>query len=285
MTPFDSTLCTLGEGTLWHPLRGELFWFDILGAVLYRRGQETVATPMAEMCSAAAWVDYDHLLIASQSRLMLHDIDKAQSQTLALLEPERAETRSNDGRADPFGGFWVGTMEMSGQAGQGTLYRYYRGELRPLRSGLGIPNGICFAPDASRAYFADTAQGLMWQWRLGADGWPEGEPELFIDFNKLGLNPDGAVTDAEGTLWVAHWGGGCIGRYSAEGAALGQIALPASQPTCPAFGGPDLTTLYCSSAKVDLASPSPLCGATFALPNAGQGRPEPAVTLSPAVIL
>ena len=281
MQIFDQTACALGEGTLWHPLRNELIWFDILGAVMYRRGSETVATPMAEMCSAAGWVDENRLLIAAQSRLMLYDIAANQSQTLALLEADDAETRSNDGRADPQGGFWIGTMEMSGAAGRGALYRYAEGGLVKLQDGLSIPNSICFSPDGSCAYYADTAAQTLWRQPLDARGWPAGAREIFMDFKPMGLFPDGAITDAEGRLFIAHWGAGCIGVYTPEGAALARHILPAPQPTCPAFGGPMLQTLFCSSATVDLAPEAltPSSGNVFALSGLGQGRPEPRVRL------
>src|SRR5690606_38409345 len=127
----------------------------------------------------------------------------------------------------------------------GAIYRYAAGTLVRLREGLAIPNAICFAPDRSAAYFADTPTHRVWRWPLDGQGWPVGEPQAFMDLSDAGLYPDGAITDAEGALWIAHWGAGRVDRYDPAGNRLESRELPSPQPTCPAFGA---GRLYVTSA-------------------------------------
>ena len=235
---FSETRCTLGEGPLWHPTRAQLFWFDIVGQRLMTRdGVCPQEWSFDHPVSAAGWIDANRLLIASAVELFTFDLRDGTSRHLVPLEADNAATRSNDGRADPQGGFWIGTMGLNAEAGAGGLYRYYNGELRQLRGNVTIPNATCFAPDGKFAYFADTAEMLVWRYALNAEGWPEGAPEVFLDHREAGLNPDGAVVDADGNFWCAEWGASRVACYGPDGAFAKEIPLPVPHPTCPAFGG------------------------------------------------
>ncbi|MEP6333662.1 MAG: SMP-30/gluconolactonase/LRE family protein, partial [Anderseniella sp.] len=124
MEVFDSTPCTLGEGPLWHPERGQLFWFDIIGKTLFcREGQTLHQWRFDENVSAAGWVDRDTLLIASETGLFRFDIETGRQCLVQTLEADNAATRSNDGRADPWGGFWIGTMGKNAEPKAGAIYR------------------------------------------------------------------------------------------------------------------------------------------------------------------
>lgn len=247
---YDDRTCLLGEGPLWHPEREQLFWCDITGkAILSRKDDQAVHWDWPEMVSAAGWVDDARLLVASQSALSLFDIETGAIERLMGLEADNPLTRSNDGRADPFGGFWIGTMGLNCEPGLGAIYRFYRGELRRLRAGISVSNAICFSPDGETAYFADTPTHRIMRWKLGRDGWPVGEPEIFVELGAEGLKPDGAVVDNTGVLWNAHWGDGLLCAYGVDGRRLARIEMPAPLLTCPAFGGPDLGTIYLTSAS------------------------------------
>lgn len=248
MDIFDDQLCTLGEGPLWHPERNALFWFDILGKTLHCKGDARRSWRFEEYVSAAGWVDRDTLLLASASGLWRFDIDTGARSLVVALEADNPVTRSNDGRADPQGGFWIGTMGIKAEAHAGAIYRYYRGELRQIFDRITVSNAICFSPDGGTAYFTDTFSKRIQKVALDDAGWPAGDPEVFVDLREEGLKPDGAVVDADGNLWNAHWGAGQVACYSPEGTFLHSIALPASQTTCPAFGGSEGTTLFVTSA-------------------------------------
>ena len=253
---YDDRACALGEGPLWHPERGQLFWCDIVGqAILGRDGDAALRWDWDEPVSALGWIDRDRLLAVSASGFFQVDLADGARTRLANLEADDPGTRSNDGRADPLGGFWVGTMGRGAEPGRGAIYRYFRGEVRPLYEGVTIPNAICFAPDGDVAYFADTAKGVVWRQRIDRAGWPSGEAEPFVDFSGVGLAPDGAVCDADGNVWIAQWGAWRVACHGPDGRFRGALDLGAAQVTCPAFGGGDLREMFVTSARTGLADP------------------------------
>ncbi len=286
--PFDDTPCALGEGPLWHPGRGQLYWFDITAGRLLTRdaghGGDTRHWQFDGTVSAAGWIDDRTLLIAGERALFTFGLDTGDQTEVCPLEADQPRTRSNDGRADPWGGFWIGTMGKAAEPEFGAIYRYYRGELRQLYAPIVIPNAICFAPDRRTAYFADSTTGKIMRQALAAgDGWPAGQPEVFIDLTGPGLVPDGAVVDAQGCLWCAHWGAAKVTRYSPTGETLFDLPLAAPQVTCPAFGGDDSKTLFVTSARqgMDAAAlaAAPDSGMTFTAAASVTGQHEHRVEL------
>ena len=235
-----------------------------------------------EHVSAAGWVDADRLLIASETALFLFDLETGTRRDLVPLEADNLVTRSNDGRADPWGGFWIGTMGRNAEEKAGAIYRYYRGELRCLFDGITISNAICFSPDRATAYFTDTRSRRIMRQPLGKDGWPEGESTVFVDLTGEGLNPDGAVVDAEGCLWNAQWGAARVARYGPDGRFLSAIPFPARQMTCPAFGGDGLRRLFATSATQGLSEKATADGQTFATEVDVAGQAEHRVLLDGA---
>ncbi len=262
---FDPTPCQLGEGPLWHPTRNSLIWFDILGRRMYERAGDKVRHWQFDAyVSAAGWVDDTTVILASQTALSRFDLSSGQSDVLVPLEADKPVTRSNDGRADPYGGFWIGTMGIDGEADAGAIYRFYRGELRQLFAPITISNSISFAPDGGQAYLADTPTQQIMRVALDSDGWPLGDPEVWIDLRAEDLYPDGSEVDSAGNLWNAQWGAGRVACYGADGQFLRAVSVPTDQTTCPAFGGPDLKTLIATTAAVDLDD-DPDAGKTFAV--------------------
>lgn len=286
MTPdvYDSRVCTLGEGPLWHPERNQLFWFDILNQrLLSTENGEHRQWDFGEEVSAAGWIDRDTLLVASSTALWRFDLPTGTREQICPLEGNQSTTRSNDGRADPWGGFWIGTMGYDAQPKAGAIYRLYQGQLRKLFADITISNAICFAPDRSCAYFTDTSTAQIMKVALDRQGWPAANAACFIDLEAEKLNPDGAVTEEDGTLWVAQWGAGRVAAYDKNGVFQRAITLPAVQTTCPAFGGADFSTLFVTSAAKglpdDVISTAPEQGMTFAVENVAKGLPEPRVLL------
>lgn len=282
---FDNRVCALGEGPLWHPERRQLYWFDILGKrLLTREGGVARHWLFEEMVSAAGWVDGNSLLVACETGLDHFDLTTGKRQRLVALEADNPVTRSNDGRADPWGGFWIGTMGKKAENGAGGIYRYFQGELRRLFSGITTPNAICFAADGRCAYFADTAKQMIWRQALRKkDGWPEGDPVIHLNLGAEGLKPDGAVVDREGYLWNAQWGASRVCRYDLDGRLDIVLRFPATQVSCPAFGGKDLEDLYVTSATVGLDDAAlqdqPRAGMTFVSKPGISGQAEHKVRL------
>ncbi len=259
---FDDTRCRLGEGPLWHPLRKQLFWFDILGKRLHTKGQHW---QFDDYVSAAGWTSDTTLMIATSKALRHFDMTTGAHEVICPLEADNSVTRSNDGRADPQGGFWIGTMGVQAEPGAGAIYRYYKGAVRKLFAPVTISNAICFSPDGKTAYFTDTPTQQIMRVALDAQGWPAGKPAVFIDLTGTDFRPDGAVVDASGNLWNAQWGVGRVAGYDPNGRFIESFSFAAKQTSCPAFGGDDLMTLYCTSAAVGVkgdAQGKTYCAAT-----------------------
>ena len=284
MTIFDATPCRLGEGPLWHPGLKQLFWFDILESRLYTRTAEGQHHwQFGEMVSAAGWIDDASLLIASESALFRFDLASGARTDLVAMEAANSLTRSNDGRADPQGGFWIGTMAKEEAAGAGAIYRWYRGDLRLLYPGISIPNAICFTPDGRHAHFTDTVTQQVMKVALDGEGWPVGQPQVWLDLRAEGLYPDGAVVDAAGTMWLAQWGAFRVAAYDPQGSYVRHVSFGAAQTSCPAFGGDGLTTLFCTSAtktlSADHLAAQPDSGKVFAATPGARGQAEHRVIL------
>lgn len=280
MNAFDNRRCELGEGPLWHPERGQFFWFDILGQRLFsREGKRAREWRLDRIASAAGWIDAERLMVATETGLAVLDLETGALEDLAPVEAEDSGTRSNDGRADRQGGFWFGTMGKRAEARRGAIYRWHRGELRQLVPGMTIPNAICFSPDGRLAYYADTDEGKVWTQLLDDDGWPTGERRVFLDLAPEGLNPDGAVIDAEGGLNVALWGKGCVRRYDEGGKVTDEYGVPGRHSSCPAFGGADMRDLLVTTALEGIEAPDALQGLPYLLRARIPGLPEPRVVL------
>jgi sugar lactone lactonase YvrE len=280
---YDHRLCELGEGPLWHPICEQLFWFDILNRTLH---SQTDLLPQSwafpDLVSAAGWISSDELLIASETGLSRFHL--VTGDRVAVAAVGAPATRSNDGRADRNGGFWFGTMGKRAEKGAGAIWRWYKGELRELFGGITIPNSICFTPDGLAAHFCDTATGQIMKVALDVEGWPRSKPDVWLDLTGEALNPDGSVIDAEGRLWNAQWGAGRVAAYAADGSFLSAVDVPgASQSSCPAFGGPGLSTLYVTTALEGMGPAAraafPASGQVFAFEDIARGLPEPQVRI------
>lgn len=266
------TRCRLGEGPLWHPERGELIWFDIPERAMFQCGAEggnLRRRALPEAFSAAAWIDRRRILAASQSGLWRLDLDGEACERLWPLEADDPVTRANDGRADPWGNFWIGTMGWKFERGAGAIWRVGAEGPRLWRKGVTVPNSICFSPDGRAAYWTDTVEQIIWRQPLDpADGAPRGECEVFVDLRGKAW-PDGSVCDAEGHVWNAQWDAWRVVRYAPDGREERVVELPIQRPTCPAFGGPDLRRLFVVSARAGLSeaqlAAQPDAGAVFAI--------------------
>lgn len=276
----------LGEGPGYDPASGTAWWFDIVGRMLYEHDLARGTTRIHRlpfMASALGRVDAARQLLVGEDGLYLRDVASGVLSLHRPLEADDPATRSNDARVHPCGAFWIGTMGRHGESGAGAIYWYREGELRRLFDRISIPNAICFSPDGATAYFTDTPTGRIRRVAVDpASGLPLAEPMAFDDGIGQG-GPDGAVVDAEGTLWVARWGGSCLEAYAPTGARLRRVALPVSQPTCPAFVGPGGASLLVTSAweKMDERArrAEPLAGSTLVLDLGLKGRFEPAVRI------
>ncbi len=252
--------CTLGEGLLWWQARGSLVWTDIQGARLWLHSVatgETQSWSLPGRLGSLAICTSGVLLLAMAKGICFADLDTAPEDTLrpvpvVPLELELSTTRVNDGRTDRAGNFVFGTMnEDPGGAAIGSFYQYSAAAgLRRLDlGGVHIPNSICFSLDGKTMYFCDSNQRRIMQCDYDAASASVANVRLFVALGPGTGTPDGSIVDAEGRLWNAEWGSACVRRYTADGQLERSISVPAKNPTCPAFGGPDLCDLYVTSAR------------------------------------
>ena len=278
----------LGEGVFWHPLQERLFWFDILNKTLF---SATAGGIMVDrftfdtVVTAAGVIDADNLAIASAAGIYRLELSTDTREIIAPLEADKPGNRSNDGRVGPSGGFWIGTMAMKdpGHTPSGSLYQVRGGEVTKLLDGIHIPNATCFSPDGRTAYFTDGVTYTIRKVAIDKDtGLPIGP---WQDFAKIAApaEPDGAVVDSEGYVWNAQYGAGTVTRFAPDGSVNRVIKVPVSRPTCPAFGGKDLKTLYITSARDGLTAEQlakePLAGGVFSIDVDVPGLPENIIKL------
>ncbi len=282
---FDATRCELGEGPMWHPGRKALFWFDILGQRLLMRSETAFKQWLfPEIVSACGWVDDDTLLIAGETGFLRFTISTGEREKILPLDTDNPKTRSNDGRADPWGGFWIGTMGKGAEKGAGAIHRYHAGSVTTLFPNITIPNSIAFAPDRSFATFSDTVTGRVMRVDLDPDnGAPIGSPSVFLDLTAEGRNPDGAVFDAQGRFWLAEWGSSRAACYGQDGSLVQTVSVPTPHSSCPAFGGADGHSLFITTAQEHLTGSEPgfaQAGQTFVARTDAKGIGEHRVKLS-----
>jgi L-arabinonolactonase len=274
----------LGEGILWDARRQRLCWTDIQGQELYRYDwaggeMEVLATP-ERVGSFGLIAGDDRLITAFASGIALYDAATATVEWLARPKEIVTGIRFNDGRIDRRGRFWSGTMVENDEcAEKGSLYSMdCRGGLRRHVRDVRIANSICTSPDGTRLYFADSPTRTIFVYELNEPDGDLGPPRVFAT-TPAGTVPDGATVDVDGCLWSAHWGGGCLVRYTPEGRIDRTIAIPASQPTCACFAGPNLDVLCVTSAREGLSESTlqtePHAGAVFLYRAGVQGLAEP----------
>ncbi|MCM2291310.1 SMP-30/gluconolactonase/LRE family protein [Allorhizobium sp. BGMRC 0089] len=279
---FDTRL-TLGEGPSYDALTDTAWWFDIVGKSLYEHrfaSATTLRHSLPMMASVIAAIDAERQLLATEDGLFLRHISSGALELFTLLEPDRPDNRSNDGRVHQSGALWIGTMGKSAENAAGAIYHVAGKTVTRLYDGLSIPNSICFSPDGALAYFVDSAVNTLMKVALDpATGLPTGDPVLHIDGRHEKGGIDGSVCDAEGGLWNARWGVGAIDHYDASGQRLARYTLPASQTSCPAFIGAKADRLLVTSATQDLGdaekTADPHTGKTFVLNVPVKGRHEP----------
>ena len=252
----------LGEGAYWDARRQRLWWVDVpLPAKLQSfepaSGKvESYDMPQMVM-SVRAKRDGTGLIVATHSGVSSFDFATHTLTHLLNPAPEKPYNRSNDGGTDAKGRFWFGTMQnilapdTTPQAlldGSGTLFRLDPDmTLTAHEHGIWIANTVCWSPDNRTMYFCDTASGVISAYDFDVDEGRISNKRPFAKFDR-GV-PDGSTVDADGCLWNARWDGGCVVRFTPRGDVDMVIEVPVAKPTSCAFGGPDFSDLYITTAR------------------------------------
>ena len=273
----------LGEGCVWSPVEDLLVWVDITGKAVHRfdhnSGQPVSVWRYAESVGNAAPRAGGGLALGLGASVALTDRVGA-IETVIELPGEPESNRANDGAVDPRGRLFQGTMsDAEPGAPVAALHRVDGdGTARRVLTEVSISNGIGWSPDQSTMYYIDTLT-----FRVDRFDYDPGTGEIegrrpFLTFDGSTGGPDGMTVDAEGCLWVAFFGGYHVQRFSPEGERLETVVTPgAPQTTCCCFGGPDLDTLYITTARDPIAGVStdgePNSGALFAADVGAVGLP------------
>jgi len=277
----------LGEGLCWSPSRQAIYWVDILGERLMRqemRSGQRSSWPLGETISAVAErADTPGLIVSLRHRIALFDPDAGTLQPLPEAEPQHPGNRFNDGKCDAQGRFWACTMDFACQAPTGALYRVTAGQSGLTQTcawaaGFPVLNGPAWSADGRTLWLNDTARNRIHACDFDPASGEVSRPRLWLRLAKGDGYPDGMTTDAQGRLWIAHWGGACVTCHAPhDGRELARIALPVSNVTNVAFGGADLRTLFISTAATELSAQQreaqPLAGALFAVETDALGLP------------
>jgi sugar lactone lactonase YvrE len=284
-TQLSAERCHLGEGPTYDAPSDTAWWFDILERRLFEarlHSGEVFIHALPFMASALAYVDEGRQLLAAEDGLYLRRVSDGVIEPLIAVDPGPS-TRSNDSRVHPSGTFWTSTMGRRAEVGAGSIYAFYRGELKLLFADITIPNAICFSPDGAIGYFADTYENVLYRVPLDpATGLPADDPSPLYTHKGVG-GLDGAVTDAEGLIWCARWGGSSVDVYRPNGTHLRSVATPALKTSCPAFVGKDFSRMLVTSAHEGsdeaARAADPEHGRTFIIDPGVRGKSEPRVRL------
>ncbi|MGY1397258.1 SMP-30/gluconolactonase/LRE family protein [Streptomyces sp. SS10] len=266
----------LGEGATWDPATGRLLWIDILNSRVHTydpaTGRRTVRRT-GQHVGAVKPRAGGGLVLNLRDGVGLLDPDD----TFRWLHREPvAGRRGNDAAVAPDGSLLAGTMRYDEAPGGGTLSRVTGdGTATVLLDDVTVSNGTGWSPDGRLMYYIDTPTRRVDVFDFGEDGTIAGRRPLAEIEAGAGF-PDGLTVDADGCVWVALWDGGAVRRYTPSGELDRVIELPVPRVTCCAFGGPGLTDLYVTTARVGLTAPHPLAGSLLVVPGAGKGVAQPA---------
>jgi sugar lactone lactonase YvrE len=271
----------LGESPFWHPDEAALYWLDIPGCALHRWAPASAAHqswPLPTEPGCIAPLPGGELLMAMRDGLFRFSPESGAREELAPAPYDTRQQRFNDGKCDPQGRLWAGTIHEPRDAPKALLYRYAGGRMQRMAGEATVSNGLAFSPDGRTMYWADTTAHRVYAFDFDGTGGEIARQRVFASFTpraagaplaSYGGRPDGAAVDAEGAYWVAMFEGARVLRFAPDGTLLQELKLPVACPTMPCFGGPDLKTLYITTARdkrppEELAA-TPLAGQVLAL--------------------
>ncbi len=247
--------CELAEGPVWDGDREQLLWVDILAGRVHSfdpAAGTRSSFGVGGLIGAAGLTTAGRLVLALENGFALCDADGRNLERLHSPPIDLTLVRFNDGKPDPWGGFWAGTMQRDdGRDGLGCLYRLSPdGAISELVTGVSLSNGLDWTDDRTSFYYVDSPTGAIDRFDTDPETGALSNRRRFVDVTP-GDNgvPDGLTIDADGGIWIAVWGTGEIRRYEPDGTLDTVVRLPVSQVTSAAFGGVDLSTLYITTAR------------------------------------
>jgi sugar lactone lactonase YvrE len=281
-SPFWTGRTVLGEGPVWDARTGHLYWVDIAAGTVFTHSADTGQTTAVDVGAQVGCVGLtdDPRVLVAGLRTGWHLLDLRTGGLTFLADPEvdRPGCRFNDGAVDPAGRFWTGSLEDSESQPLGRLYRL-DGDGRYIVADHGFccSNGIDWSPDGRWMYFVDSTIRTIFRYAFDVDSGAITDRRVFADTSSMKGVPDGLRVDAAGDLWCAFWDGAHLTRFAPDGTVRERVGLPVLRPTSIAFGGPDLRTMFVTSASRGLSEEQlarwPLSGAVLRRTAAVPGLP------------
>ncbi len=251
----------LGESPVWHPREAALYYCDIPGHSLHRfdpaSGELRHWHFETDVASLAPRLDGD-LLLAMRDGLWRFDPAIGARTRVAAPPYDASNERFNDGKCDPQGRFWVGTIYEPREPARASLQCFANGELKRKLGDVTVLNGLAWSPDGRTMHWSDTRAHAIYAADFDPERGELSRQRVFASFaprapgqsiESYGGRPDGAAMDVEGCYWTAMFEGQRLLRLSPDGEVIRELSLPVRCPTMPCFGGPDLKTLYITSAR------------------------------------
>lgn len=256
-----SARAPLGEGPVWVDRENALYWVDVKGCAIHRMSwpDATQQSWQTDRPIGAIQPTTDGRFIGGfKNGIHLVQLDpesdRIKTELIANPEPEFSDNRFNDGKIGPDGAFWAGTMDDEESQSTGGLYRLSpEGVIAIVDSGYVVTNGPAFSPDGKVLYHTDTFGRIVYAFDLDPSGKADSKRRL-VEIPDSDGYPDGMCVDDEGCIWVAHWAGWRLTRFSPEGKPVTSLDMPVSQVTSCVFGGVDLKTMFITSAAVGLSA-------------------------------
>jgi sugar lactone lactonase YvrE len=266
----------LGEGPIWSARDQALYWVDIKAPALHRLTLHSGKRQSWVLPDCTGWVierrDNAGFIVGTKAGFAELQLEPFELRIIGHPEPHIRGNRFNDAKADQKGRIWAGTIDDAEEEERGSLWRLDPdGSWDCADVGYHVANGPAFSPDGRTFYHADSAKRLIYRFELDDEGTLSGK-RVFIRFPPEWGYPDGMTTDCEGGLWVAHWDGGRISRFTPDGYLAHSITLPITRPTSCAFAGPNLDRLFVTSARIGRENEE-LSGALFEVDAGIRGLP------------
>ena len=271
----------LGEGPIWSARDNAVYWVDIKRPAVhrYQLSDSTQSSwPMPEYIGWLIERRTSGFIAGFRSGFAKLTLEPMSIEPIGAPEPNLPGNRMNDAKADAQGRIWAGTMDDAEIEVCGSLYRLDPDlRWRSMDSGYHITNGPALSADGTALYHTDSGKRSIYVFSLAADGTLH-DKRPFIRFDDTQGYPDGMTVDAQGGLWVAHWGGSRVSRFHSDGHLDRSIALPVSQITSCVFGGASLDRMFVTSASIGLNAEQlarePLAGSLFEVdPQGSSGLP------------
>ena len=272
----------LGEGSIWHPKENKLYWVDIEGKSLHIYDPVTNKDKEFALGSRVGTVvpiESGGALVALQSGIHKIDTKTGKLTFISNPLPDTVNLRFNDGKCDPAGRFWIGTLAMDSRRRGAVLWRMDKDKsLHLMLDSVSISNGIVWTADRKTMYYNDTPTGTIQGFDYDDKTGEISNRRVVVRIARGGGSPDGMTIDADGNLWVALWGSGSVGKFDPRtGQLLQKIIVPAPNVSSCAFGGKNLETLYITTARAWVSEEKlkefPLSGGLFAVKPGVRGVP------------